>query len=109
MRTPFFEVEELSKSYGGLRAVSEVSFQIGRDDAIHDRRPVCRIVDCPGGIHQGRVAGHEGGPKVHGILEEGRIVVAYFCPCLAGSSHLCDVTQVAPGNLGAHIVHVLAH
>ena len=31
---PFFEVENLTKRFGGLVAVNNVSFQIGRDEIV---------------------------------------------------------------------------
>lgn len=34
MTSPFFEVENLSKTFGGLTAVDNVSFQIGREEII---------------------------------------------------------------------------
>lgn len=34
MSTPFFEVENLTKRFGGLTAVDSVSFQIGRDEIV---------------------------------------------------------------------------
>ena len=34
MNHPFFEVENLTKRFGGLTAVNNVSFQIGRDEVV---------------------------------------------------------------------------
>ncbi len=32
--TPFLEVEKLTKSFGGLKAINEASFQVGRDEMV---------------------------------------------------------------------------
>ena len=34
MNVPFFEVEKLTKRFGGLTAVNEVSFQIAREEMV---------------------------------------------------------------------------
>ena len=43
MGTPFLEVDTISKSFGGLKAVSDVSFSMARDEIIGlDRAEWCR-------------------------------------------------------------------
>ena len=34
MTTPFFEVENISKSFGGLKAINDVSFHVARDEMV---------------------------------------------------------------------------
>lgn len=34
MNTPFFEVKNLTKSFGGLKAINDVSFEVARDEMI---------------------------------------------------------------------------
>ena len=34
MGTPFLEIDTVSKSFGGLKAVSDVSFNMGRDEIV---------------------------------------------------------------------------